>query len=45
MTCVVYVTVFHCVCGLLQGSVVSFMMSLVPAGMSLVARSLHSGHK
>jgi hypothetical protein len=39
MACFVYVMVFHCVSGLLQGSVVRYTMSLVPAGMSLVAWS------
>jgi hypothetical protein len=37
--------VFHCVSSLLQGSVVSFKMSLVPSGRSVVAWSLPSGHK
>jgi hypothetical protein len=36
---------FHCVSGLLQGSVVIYRMSLVPAGRPLMARSLCSGHK
>jgi hypothetical protein len=37
MACVVYTMVFLCVSGLLQGSVVSYMISLVPAERSLVA--------
>jgi hypothetical protein len=45
MVCVVCVLVFHCTSGLLQGSVVSFKIFLVPAVRSVVAQSLHSGHK
>jgi hypothetical protein len=40
MACVLHVIVFHCVSSLLQGSMISFKMSLVPAGRSLLAQSL-----
>jgi hypothetical protein len=38
MACVAYVMVLHCASGLLQGSVVSYTMSLVPAGRSVVTQ-------
>jgi hypothetical protein len=45
VACFVYVMVFHCVPGLLQGSVVRYTMSLVPAWNVTSDMKFHSGHK